>query len=122
MRNPDYLGRDVTTPPLVLLPPGLAGQPQPRRHFAPLPRRAGLGTLIDAGLVAVGDHLEWNGHTATVCPPGGALVHGTELRELGGSAVSALAASLATPGHRQRLAPVAPHPATTAPSPNSGPN
>ncbi|MCR6488293.1 hypothetical protein M8542_36230 [Amycolatopsis sp. OK19-0408] len=66
-------------------------------HIGPPPDAAdALGTLIDAGLVAVGDHLEWNEHTATVCP-GGALVQGTELRELGGSAVSALATSLATP-------------------------
>lgn len=55
-----------------------------------------LGALIGAGLVAVGDLVEWNGHTATVCP-GGGLALGTELRELGTSAVSALATSLATP-------------------------
>jgi len=55
-----------------------------------------LAELIDAGLVAVGDQLAWNGHTATVCH-GGALVRGTEPHELCNSAVSTLATSLATP-------------------------
>ncbi|MFI5593674.1 hypothetical protein ACIA5G_52230 [Amycolatopsis sp. NPDC051758] len=55
-----------------------------------------LGTLIDAGLVAVGDHLTWNGHTATVCHSG-SLARGTEPRHVSSSAVSTLATSLATP-------------------------
>jgi hypothetical protein len=42
-----------------------------------------LGTLIDAGLVAVGNHLT--------------LAQGSQPRQLGSSAVSALATSLATP-------------------------
>jgi hypothetical protein len=52
--------------------------------------------LIDAGLVAVGDHLRWNGHPATVCHSG-TLARGTKPRQLGSSAVSTLASSLATP-------------------------
>ncbi|VVJ22704.1 Uncharacterised protein [Amycolatopsis camponoti] len=48
------------------------------------------------GLVSVGHRVAWNGHAATVCA-GGALTPGPEPCELGTSAVSTLAASLATP-------------------------
>ncbi|GAA3850759.1 hypothetical protein [Amycolatopsis tucumanensis] len=55
-----------------------------------------LTQMIDSGLVAVGEQLGWNGHTATV-GPGGALVHGTEPALRFPSAVSALATWLARP-------------------------
>ncbi|MEV6639654.1 hypothetical protein [Amycolatopsis sp. NPDC051371] len=66
-------------------------------HLGPRPDAPdALATLIDAGLLAVGDRLRWNGNTATVCH-GGALAHGTEPHELCTSAVSTLATNLATP-------------------------
>jgi len=56
----------------------------------------GLDQLIDAGLIAPGEEVVWNGHTATV-GHGGALLHGTDSAPLFPTAVSALATRLATP-------------------------
>jgi hypothetical protein len=91
MRN----GRTLTGPIAASMPDwlsrglGLAGD------LSPAPRRAPdtLAALIDAGLVDVGEHLEWNGHTATI-HPGGVLHHGPDEDEFALTTVTALATHL----------------------------
>jgi hypothetical protein len=78
--------------PAGLLPAGLAGEAagSPRRRGAP----DALAALITAGLLAVGEQVVFNGHTATV-REGGVLHLDTEPHEYGVSTVTELATSLA---------------------------
>ncbi|WP_158851195.1 hypothetical protein [Saccharothrix deserti] len=77
---PDWLSRGL----------GLAGESAGSAPRRPAPDA--LAALIDAGLVEVGEQLEWAGHTATV--RAGGVLHDGGPHEFAVSTVTALATSL----------------------------